>query len=336
MTVFVQGPALRTILNPFLFRTIHATALRVPEAQHTTTGFSRSRRESPLPNSDSGILTLPELAPAANSWGLRTSTTMAPCLRSCGSLALIHRKRKNLHAKNVARKIGIPYVWTMFAFISLRCTPFQKDSVSPTHRFSIIPWMPVERDLIERSRNGDSTAFTRLIGRYEDRIFRLAKHVCAGLPAEADDVYQETFLTAFKKLRSFRGDSDLGTWLYRIASNLCLMRHRKKKSEPFVPLLDRAHDHNDSPAHQFRDWRPTPEEAANKKELMAKVTGALAKLPIDYRLVVTLRDVEGLSAEETAKILKLSVGAVKSRLHRGRLILRDEFERSFSKRETER
>ena len=77
-------------------------------------------------------------------------------------------------------------------------------------------------------------------------------------------------------------------------------------------------------------------EAANKKELIEKVSGALAKLPVEYRLVVTLRDVEGLSAEETGKILKLSVPAVKSRLHRGRLFLRDEFERAFGKKGAER
>ena len=196
--------------------------------------------------------------------------------------------------------------------------------------------MITERVLIERSRSGDAQAFSRLVGRYEDRIYRLAKHVCVGLPAEADDVYQDTFLTAFKKLKSFRGDSELGTWLYRIASNLCLMRRRKKSSEPFVPLLDRPHDHDDGEAHQFRDWSPTPEEAANKKELIEKVTGALAKLPMDYRLVLTLRDVEGLSTAETAKILKLSAAAVKSRLHRGRLFLRDEFERAFGAKESKR
>jgi RNA polymerase sigma-70 factor (ECF subfamily) len=189
--------------------------------------------------------------------------------------------------------------------------------------------MPLERELIERSRNGDANAFGRLIARYEDRIYRLAKHVCAGVPAEADDVYQETFLTAFKKLRAFRGDSELGTWLYRIASNLCLMRRRKKSREPFVPLLDRPHDHDGAPAHQFRDWSPTPEQASGKKELVDQVTKALAKLPVEYRLVVTLRDVEGLSNKETAKVLGIGVAAVKSRLHRGRLFLRDEFERAF-------
>ena len=192
--------------------------------------------------------------------------------------------------------------------------------------------MADERDLIERSRGGDAAAFSRLIGRYEDRIFRLAKHVCAGLPAEADDVYQETFLTAFKTLKSFRGDSDLGTWLYRIASNLCLMRRRKKGREPFVPLLDQEHDHDDAPARQYRDRTPTPEEASRKKELVEHVARALAKLPVEYRLAVTLRDVEGLSNEEAAKILGIGLAAVKSRLHRGRLFLRDEFERDFGRK----
>lgn len=189
--------------------------------------------------------------------------------------------------------------------------------------------MTSERELIEKSRAGDGDAFARLIGRYEDRIFRLAKNVCAGLPAEADDVYQETFLTAFRKIRGFRGDAELGTWLYRIAANLCFMKHRRKKREPFVPLLDRPHSHDhDAAAHQVPDRRPTPEEEAGKKELTAQVTRALAALPVDYRLVLTLRDVEGLSAEETGKILGLGVAAVKSRLHRGRLFLRDEFERA--------
>ena len=98
--------------------------------------------------------------------------------------------------------------------------------------------MAEEAALIAKSRAGDAEAFGRLVRRYEDRIYTLARSVCAGLPAEAEDVYQETFLTAFKKIRGFRGDSGLGTWLHRIAANLCWMRHRKKKSEPFVPMLD--------------------------------------------------------------------------------------------------
>lgn len=180
--------------------------------------------------------------------------------------------------------------------------------------------MASERFLIEKARAGDAGAFDKLIRRYEDRIFRLAKNVCSGLPAEAEDVYQETFLTAFKKLGAFRSDSGLGTWLYRIAANLCWMRFREKKREPFVPLLDERKARG---GHDADIWSATPEEAAKKKELSAAVAKALGELPVDYRLVLTLRDIEGLSGEETARILKLSLPAVKSRLHRGRLFLRD-------------
>jgi len=186
-----------------------------------------------------------------------------------------------------------------------------------------------ERDLISRSKSGDVRAFDSLIRRYEDRIFRLARNVCAGMPAEADGVYQETFLTAFKKIKRFRGEASLGTWLYRIASNLCWVRFRKRKTRgPHVSVLDEPHDH-DSPAFQLKDWSPTPEQAARKRELRETVAGALARLSVDHRLVLTLRDIEGLSNEETAKILKLSVAAVKSRLHRGRLFLRERLDGYF-------
>ena len=191
--------------------------------------------------------------------------------------------------------------------------------------------MEPESALIARSKQGDNAAFSALVSRYEDRIFNLAHKVCVGMPAEAEDVYQETFLTAFKKLSRFRADSDLGTWLYRIASNLCWMRFRKKRAEPVVPILDRAHHHEDgteSPAgDMFRDWSDGPEEFARKKVLREAVEAALRDLPVDYRLVVVLRDVEGLSNEVTAKVMRLSLAAVKSRLHRGRLFLRDRLDK---------
>lgn len=174
-----------------------------------------------------------------------------------------------------------------------------------------------ERALIARSQKGDTKAFSRLIHSHEDKIFRLARQVCVGLPAEADDVYQETFLTAFKKIRGFRKDSDLGTWLYRIAANLCWLRFRKKKREPLEHLSD---------GRQFRDLEPTPEELAGKKELTARVAQALSEVPADYRLVLILCDVDQLSNAEAARILKLSLPAVKSRLHRGRAFLRRRFE----------
>jgi len=192
----------------------------------------------------------------------------------------------------------------------------------------------LEAELIARSKKGDGKAFSSLISRYENRIFNLAHKVCAGMPAEAEDVYQETFLTAFKKLSDFREDSNMGTWLYRIASNLCWMRFRKKRSEPVVPILDHPHQHDDEPdastGTQFRDWSDGPEELARKKALREAVEAALADLPVDYRLVVVLRDIERLSNEETAKVMKLSVAAVKSRLHRGRLFLRDRLDKAVA------
>jgi len=191
--------------------------------------------------------------------------------------------------------------------------------------------MASESELIIKSKQGDPEAFSSLVSRYEDKIFNLAHKVCAGMPSEAEDVYQETFLTAFKKLPHFRADSNLGTWLYRIASNLCWMRLRKKRGEPVVPILDIPHHHDgDSDSDSgplFRDWSDGPEELSRKKALREAVEAALGDLPIDYRLVVVLRDIQGLSNEETAKVMKLSVAAVKSRLHRGRLFLRDRLDK---------
>ena len=192
-----------------------------------------------------------------------------------------------------------------------------------------------EKELIARSRAGDAEAFSQLVRRHEDRIYRLARHVCSGMSSEADDVYQETFLTAYRKLALFRGDSELSTWLYRIASNLCLMRRRKKSREPFVAELDRPHSHDEESAatiaQRLPDGGPTPEEAARKKELSGAVTAALARLPVEYRLVVALRDIEELPASEAAKILKISVPALKSRLHRGRMFLRAELQKTLGR-----
>ena len=184
-----------------------------------------------------------------------------------------------------------------------------------------------EAELIERSKRGDGEAFARLIRKYEDRIYNLARKVCAGAPAEAEDIYQETFLTAFKKIGAFRSESSLGTWLYRIAANLCWTRLRKKRREPFVPVLDlpSVGEGESRVAAELLagDRSEDPAALARKAELRGAVTAALGELPVEVRLVVALKDIQGLSNEEIARIMKLSLPAVKSRLHRGRLFLRD-------------
>jgi len=174
--------------------------------------------------------------------------------------------------------------------------------------------MDSEQQLIARSQAGDREAFAQLVRRYEDRIFRLAHKVCAQSPQEAEGVHQETFVTALEKIQQFENRSALGTWLYRIAANLCFMRLRSKGRSMTGPL-----DSGDL----LPDPAPGPATAAARAELQNAVVKALEGLPSDYRLVVTLRDIQGLSAEETSRMLHLSIPAVKSRLHRGRLYLRE-------------
>ncbi len=165
-----------------------------------------------------------------------------------------------------------------------------------------------EKELVEKAKKGDIGSFEALISHYRDKIYNIAGYVCLGAPSEIDDVYQETFLTAFKKIKNFRGNSNLGTWLYRIAANNCWMRFRKKKMENLISIDQVAHlaSHNEN----------------IKKELSHDVLKALSELSVDYRLAITLVDIEGMSMSEAAKILKISVGALKSRLFRARNILR--------------
>jgi RNA polymerase sigma-70 factor, ECF subfamily len=188
-----------------------------------------------------------------------------------------------------------------------------------------------ESELIRKSQEGDVEAFSQLVHLYGDRIFNLSHHVCAGAPSEAEDIYQETFLTAFKKIRQYRSRSKLGTWLYRIAANLCWMKLRRRKREPFVPILDMPsfldHPSGAYPESVLKDMSTDPARLARKKEIRDIVMNALEALPVDYRLAVVLKDMQGLPNLEIARVLKLTLPAVKSRLHRGRIFLKDRLSR---------
>lgn len=182
-----------------------------------------------------------------------------------------------------------------------------------------------EAELIRRSRQGYRDAFGQLIRRYDTRIFRLARQVCAGAPQEADGIYQDSFANAFQKIHRFEGRSQLGTWLYRIASNLCLMRLRKQKRHPMVAIVDRrpsAPESGTVRAEAMVDPEADTQRDAKRKELRRAVVQALEPLPVEDRLVVILRDLHALSGAEVAKVLELSVPDMKSRLHRARSFLR--------------
>ena len=141
---------------------------------------------------------------------------------------------------------------------------------------------------------------------------------------EAEDVMQETFISAFRALDRFQGRSQLSTWLYRIAYNAALMRLRKRRLP--VESLDAAHETEDGelmPPRQLVDWTAPPDELLLSKEFRGKLDAALASLPESLRSVFVLRDIEGLSTTETAEVLGLTETNAKVRLHRARLALRE-------------
>ena len=170
-----------------------------------------------------------------------------------------------------------------------------------------------ERELVTRSKQGDREALDQLLRKYEGQIRGLARRVCAGLPAEAEDVFQESFLQAFKKIDQYRGKSPFGNWLYRITANLCWQKRRARKHKGEVPLSE--------------EITPTaggsPLRAAENQELRNHIGRLLEGLPPDMRSVLVLSDLENRPNKEIARQLKLSLPAVKSRLHRARLRLRE-------------
>lgn len=168
-------------------------------------------------------------------------------------------------------------------------------------------------------------AFDRLYREHVDQMFRLAQRLC-GHADDARDLVQETFLNAYRRFNQFRGEAQVSTWLYTIASRACLRMRRKRKGEPARELsLDEFIPTSEGELRlQIPIQGLTPEEALEKKELKRALNSAIQKLPPKYRLVLVLRDMEGLSAREVGQIMGLNERAVKSRLHRARLFVRKE------------
>ncbi len=185
--------------------------------------------------------------------------------------------------------------------------------------------------LVERTREGDAKAFNALVRRYEGKIFRLAQHITQNRE-DAEDVLQETFLKAYEHIDQFQGNSKFYTWIVRIAVNQALMKLRKRKSDRTVSLDEGIDTGEDTVAREIAAWDENPEERYSREELSAILTSAIDSLAAPYRAVFVLRDLEELSTEETAEALALSVPAVKSRLLRARLQLRDKLTRYFKRK----
>ena len=183
-------------------------------------------------------------------------------------------------------------------------------------------------ELVEAVRGGDQAAYRFLVERYYRKIYSLALRLVRNAE-DAEDVLQETFLSAYKALPNFKGQSAFGTWLYRIATNYGLMKLRGKK--PVFVSIDEPRE-GEAPTLELTDFSSNPLTEVLDSELREKMEVAIAALPDDMRTVFLLRDVEGLSNSEVAEILDLSVPAVKSRLHRTRLQLRENLSKYYLER----
>jgi RNA polymerase sigma-70 factor (ECF subfamily) len=182
-----------------------------------------------------------------------------------------------------------------------------------------------DEELVRRSKEDDERAFGELVSRYESKVYSLALRMVRN-PEDAEDVLQDTFLRAYRGIKSFQGASTFSTWIYRITANSALMRLRKKQL-PTVSIEDQ--DERETPVN-IADWTPGPVEQLMTQELQQEMDAAIQSLPPEFQQVFILRDVEEKSNAEVAEILDLSVAAVKSRLHRARLKVRNRLAGYFS------
>ncbi|MGA9939731.1 MAG: sigma-70 family RNA polymerase sigma factor [Candidatus Acidiferrales bacterium] len=188
-----------------------------------------------------------------------------------------------------------------------------------------------ESALVAAAKAGDISAFETLVGRYERKIFRLAQNITQNRE-DAEDAMQESFLKAYEHLGEFQGNSRFYTWLVRIAVNQALMKLRRRR--PNVVSLDQEIDTGeDMMPREVEDWGPSPEERYGQTELSGILGKVIGELDPPFRIVFQLRDIEELSTEETAEALGLSVPAVKSRLLRARLKLREKLNQYFRRGE---
>ncbi len=186
-----------------------------------------------------------------------------------------------------------------------------------------------ERELIERLRAGDKAACDQCIERHSAGVYRLALRLVRD-EAEAEDVMQETFLNAFRGITRFDGRSSLNTWLYRITYNAALGRLRRYSPE--TVSVDEAGDDGRPLPRALFDWCCLPEEDFDTAEAHTELDQAIRELPAGLRAVFVLRELNELSTDETAEALGVSIAAVKTRLHRARLWLRERLSGYFTER----
>jgi len=180
-------------------------------------------------------------------------------------------------------------------------------------------------------RSGDRAEFARLVETHYEMIYRLALKMLND-SQDAEDILQETFTKAYQHIHNFDGRSELSTWLYRIATNEALMHLRRKRPQTFSIENPEYSDEAEQEPVQIVDWCCLPEQELMSAEARARMDAAIEKLPSSLRVVFVLRDIQGLSTREVGEVLDLSETAVKTRLSRARLRLREDLSSYYAER----
>ena len=184
--------------------------------------------------------------------------------------------------------------------------------------------------LVQSARNGDISAFEQLVRKYDRKLFRIALNITHNIE-DAQEVVQTAFFKAYTNLDRFEANAKFLTWLTRIAVNEALTKLRRLRNQGREVSLDSENSNGEFVPSDFSDWHPNPEQLYSHSEFRELLGKALDRLSPALRVVFVLRDMQGLSYDETAAILKLETTAVKSRLHRARLQLREKLSNYFSR-----
>ena len=179
-----------------------------------------------------------------------------------------------------------------------------------------------EKYLLEKAKQGDVKAFEELIEGYQKKVYNIALKIL-GNPDDAGELAQEVFIRVFKSIGKFREEARFSTWLYRITTNACLDSLRKQKNKRQVSLDEDVRREDGEMRREVEDSRPTPDIEAERNEIKKIVHAAINALPEEHRTVIVLRDIQGFSYEDIARIINCPEGTVKSRINRARLNLKE-------------
>ena len=182
-------------------------------------------------------------------------------------------------------------------------------------------------ELIEAMRSGDNSAFIEIVERYSQKVHNLALRLSRN-EEDAEEILQDVFVTVYRKIRLFEGKSAFSSWLYRITVNTAFMKLRRRKTQQTLSLDDASQNTQEKLLSDER-YVSNSQNIASRDEMQMTLQHAINRLPLEYRMIFVLRDVDGLSNQAVSSIMRLSIPAIKSRLHRSRLMLRKRLQRFY-------